>query len=80
MAQPPILIFVHGLYGSNLERRSQRQWLSPGTILRSCCCRCNRGHTNIALPITWTGDVQDSDDLEPSSVLELGYGTKTLSS
>lgn len=75
--RPPVLIFVHGLYGCNLARRdsSSRAWLSARTILRACCCRCNKGHTPLALPISWNaaGTVQDADALEPAGPLEKGY-------
>lgn len=66
-----VLVFVHGMYGSNLSNASGRQvWISPYTILKSLWTG-NRGHTETALPLTWSGTKQDADDLVADSIMTL---------
>lgn len=78
-ASKPLIIFIHGYFGSHLVSKRGgccgccgRKWLSYCTILRAFC-RCNGGHRSLALPLTWDGDAQDTDNLEPGTPVSLAY-------
>ena len=77
----PLVIFVPGLYSSTLEGKSsgglmgclRDKWDLPFSLALSLL-KGNSGHSDLALPITWTKDehgvyVQDKDDIEPVGCL-----------
>lgn len=63
-----VLIFVHGMYGSNLVDRSSGKcaWINLRTVLR----HWRSGHP-VDLPIQWNETVQHADALYPESVATL---------
>lgn len=78
----PLIIFVPGLYSSTLESTAsggglsclRDKWNLPASLVLSLV-KGNRGHSGLALPITWTKDdngkyVQDKDDIEATGCLE----------
>ena len=77
MDAPPPLVILPGLYSSVLGKKQARfapnEWKIPTTLLFSLVTG-NRGHRNLALPITWKkdehgNDVQDEDDIEATDCL-----------
>lgn len=72
-----ILIFVHGMYGSNLihKETGEHAWLSRATVLGNLV-RGNRSHFQSRISpkkISWSADdkVHDRDDLYPQSPLDM---------